>query len=414
MTGAGFEHTVEEVKKVLGSTPKFRSFLENRGIEVETKVSPTTGKKTPALAKTDPFMESLLEHEDELVRAAAEARLDVKSTILETRIRRFIKIANMFYQKMPIALRYYGADTTGRYSGTFKLNQQNLPRVGKKAKISDVLRKSLRAPEGYQVVVADLSGIEMRVNHFLWKVPYSTELWTNDPKADLYRAAGERWHGRAITDEERHVEKIKALGLGFGAGAATFKSVARVMGGLTLTDEEATAAVNSWRNMHHEIVNGWRTCHGALQQVLHGGRTLIDPWGMCSAEKGRIVTPKGQILYPSIHIENDPKTGKPEYWYGTGRNRARIYAGKVTENIVQHLARHVITDVMLAFAKTDLGKKYRLAHTVHDELVYVVKDKDAQDVLDQLQVIMRTPPQWWPELCTWSEGGLGQTYGDAK
>jgi hypothetical protein len=62
----------------------------------------------------------------------------------------------------------------------------------------------------------------------------------------------------------------------------------------------------------------------------------------------------------------------------------------------------------------EIGKHYPLAHMVHDELIYVVKDEDAQDVLNTLQGHMRTPPTWWPELVTWSEGDIAKTYGDAK
>jgi len=51
---------------------------------------------------------------------------------------------------------------------------------------------------------------------------------------------------------------------------------------------------------------------------------------------------------------------------------------------------------------------------VHDELVYVVPESLAQETLDMVQNIMRTPPTWWPELLTWSEGDIADTYGDAK
>jgi len=51
---------------------------------------------------------------------------------------------------------------------------------------------------------------------------------------------------------------------------------------------------------------------------------------------------------------------------------------------------------------------------VHDELVYVVPEDEAQDTLDSVQRIMRTPPTWWPELLTWSEGDIADTYGAAK
>jgi len=41
-----------------------------------------------------------------------------------------------------------------------------------------------------------------------------------------------------------------------------------------------------------------------------------------------------------------------EFVYGHGRNKARIYAGKIDENIVQHLARCVIADNALTVQET--------------------------------------------------------------
>ena len=122
----------------------------------------------------------------------------------------------------------------------------------------------------------------------------------------------------------------------------------------------------------------------------------------------------GMIRYPHLRKEYNEEDGREEWVYGEGRRKARIYAGKVTENIVQHLAREVICDNLLAVSKTPLGKKYPLVHTVHDELIYIVKDEDAQEMLDTVQEIMRSGVSWWKELITWSEGDIAQTYGAAK
>jgi len=181
---------IEESKKILASAPKFAKFLESKGVPVPMKESPSNPEKQiPALAKTDEEFLALQEHENIEIAAAASARLGVKSTILESRIEQFLRCGRACPRGMPIALNYYGADNTGRWSGTMKMNQQNLPRVNPKdSKPSDALRKCLRAPEGYKVVVADLSGIELRVNHFLWKEPESMRLFNQDPhKADLYK-----------------------------------------------------------------------------------------------------------------------------------------------------------------------------------------------------------------------------------
>ena len=84
------------------------------------------------------------------------------------------------------------------------------------------------------------------------------------------------------------------------------------------------------------------------------------------------------------------------------------------ENLVQSLARHVMTDAMLAYTMTELGKRYPISHTVHDEVIIVAKTEDAQDVLDQLQDCLRAPPTWWPELVTFSEGGYAPDYGSVE
>lgn len=412
---------IDNMRGMLASSAKFAAFLSFRGVDVPMKPSPTNPEKqTYALAKTDEAFLALQQHHDPVVAMAASTRLHVKSTILESRIESFLEVSRACGGKLPVALRYYGADTTGRWSGSMNLNQQNLPRIPRDRhgniipKPTNALRLSMRAPKGYMVVVADLSGIELRVNHFLWKTPYSMKLWGEDPEADLYRAAGALWYGCApeeITKDQRHLEKIKALGLGFGAGATTFREVAKLMGGIDLTEDASASAVMSWRGMHPEIVRGWKICHAALDAIDQGAEFAIDPWGMCVTTPEGIRTPRGVICYPALRKEVDPESGRIEWWYGEGRHKARIYAGKVTENIVQHLARNILADYALEIEKVT-GRVEQLG--VHDELVYVVPEAEAEQHLDIVQGVMRTPPTWWPELVTWSEGDVANSYGTAK
>ena len=317
---------------------------------------------------------------------------------------------------MPIPLKYYGADTTGRWSG-WGYNPQNLPRVNPYSpKPSDALRKSLVAPAGHKVVVADLSGIELRVNHFLWKVPASMELYQADPeKADLYKDFASKLYDvpvDQVTKVQRQVGKVAHLGLGFGAGHVTFQKVAKLMGGVDITEQESREIVETWRGSYSEIVRGWKTCHACLPTILRGATgASVDPWGMVTPTPEGLKTPKGLIRYPDLRIERNEDDNRKEFMYGNGRNKARIYAGKIDENIVQHLARCVIADNALTVQQvTGLNP----ALMVHDELVYVVPNEEAQGVLDTVQNVMRTPPNWWPELVTWSEGDIADTYGDAK
>jgi len=407
---------VEESKKILASAPKFAKFLISKGVPVPMKQSPSNPEKQiPALAKTDEEFLALQEHEDFEVAAAASARLGVKSTILESRIEQFLRCGRAIGGRMPIALNYYGADTTGRFSGTMKMNQQNLPRVNPKSpKPSDALRKCLLAPKGKKVVVADLSGIELRVNHFLWKEPDSMKLFQADPeKADLYKDFASKLYKKPwdeVTKAERQVGKVAHLGLGFGAGPATFQKVARLMGGVDLNLEESEEIVSKWRNEYGRIASGWRTCHDALPNIHYNHYNIdIDPWGLCKTAEGGIKTPLGMIRYPDLRQEINEEAGRTEWVYGHGRKKARIYGPKITENLVQHLAREALCDMMLK-----IQERYPIAHTVHDEVILVVDEDEAQEALEFMQGIMRGGVTWWPELITWSEGDIASDYGSAK
>ena len=411
------DENIAAVLKVLSSAAKFATFLQTLGVEVPLKVSPRTGKDIPALAKTDEDFLALQEHQDPVVASAAAARLDAKSTILQTRIQAFLAAAGAHPKsQVPIPLKYYGADTTGRWSG-WGYNPQNLPRVNPyNPRPSDALRKSLVAPPGHKVVVADLSGIELRVNHFLWQVPSSVAMFKADPeKADLYKDFASRLYNvpfDEVTKQQRQVGKVAHLGLGFGAGWKTFMTVAKVMGGVELDENESRDIVDKWRSQYYEITQGWRTCHNVLPTMMRGETGVaVDPWGMVVPTPVGLQTPKGIIRYPSLRTERNEDDNRMEFVYGHGRNKARIYAGKIDENIVQHLARCVIADNALTVQQiTGLNP----ALMVHDELVYVVPEDDAVRILDVVQQVMRTPPVWWPELITWSEGDIADTYGDAK
>jgi len=330
------EAVAEFIRSEMASAARFAKLLESCGVDVPMKPSPTNpDKQVPALAKTDEAFLKLQDHPAPLVAAAARTRLSVKSTILETRLEAFLRAGAACGGRLPVPLKYAGADTTGRWSGE-QYNCQNLPRISSgKPKPSDALRNSLKAPPGHKVVVADLSGIELRVNHFLWKVEDSMSMYAQDPEADLYRAFAAARYGitpEEVTKDQRQLAKVAQLGLGFGAGAATFRKVAKLMGGLELSEEEARDVVDSWRATYYNIVQGWRACHDALPHIRQGTATTIDPWGLCEVEREAVRLPSGRrIHYPGLHQERDDK-GKTEWWYGQGRHRARIYAGKIDEN----------------------------------------------------------------------------------
>lgn len=424
----------ESVRTELASAPKFAALLQRLGVDVPMKRSNTDETKLiPALAKSDEAFIALQTHDDPVVAAATMARLSAKSTLTETRIHAFQVAGQAAGGRLPLPIKYCGADTSGRDSGE-EYNPQNLPRINKKKpKPSDALRNSMRAPEGYAVIVADQSGIELRTSHTLAQVEESMALYRANPRADLYRAFGATLYHctpEEVDDVQRQACKVGQLQLQFGSGAKTYLHKARVDGGLKdMQLPEAESIVAGWRAKYSDICNMWQRGGEALKRIVRGEEWQIDPWGHMVTCAGGIRLRSGRLIrYPNLRYLNehavvreffkgewptdDEKVqSRVGWWYGTGRNSRRIYGAKVFQNGVQAIARDSIFDASVDYYR-DTGLRFNLR--THDELAYVVPQAKADHYLDLLQTKLRTSPKWWPELVVWSEGGIAQCYGAAK
>jgi DNA polymerase len=96
---------------------------------------------------------------------------------------------------------------------------------------------------------------------------------------------------------------------------------------------------------------------------------------------------------------------------GTGvvAGQSHLYGGKVTENVVQALARIVVSEQMVAIRNAG----YHVAFQVHDENVCVVPEHKAEQAMKDIVEIMSTAPDWAPDLPVACEAGVGLNYGDA-
>jgi hypothetical protein len=196
---------------LLRSNDKFAAILKLLGVTPPTKISPVTGKETYAFAKTDNGMIALQEHEDTAVQAVVAARLNVRSTIAETRAERFLSVARLPMisdsfgrNSLAVPLLYYGAHT-GRLSGFDKLNMQNLSRGSK-------LREAITVPVGKKMVVGDLSQIEARIAACLAGQMDLVRAFANDE--DVYCEFATKLYKRPITAAdyaERFVGKCTVL-----------------------------------------------------------------------------------------------------------------------------------------------------------------------------------------------------------
>jgi DNA polymerase I-like protein with 3'-5' exonuclease and polymerase domains len=61
-----------------------------------------------------------------------------------------------------------------------------------------------------------------------------------------------------------------------------------------------------------------------------------------------------------------------------------------------------------------IRKQYKVVHTVHDELVVIVDENQAEECLQFMLTTMRSSPAWWPEIRLWAEGDIADSYGQAK
>jgi len=404
---AELQHKKEQILKnfdgeVLRSNDKFAALLNDFGVTPPRKISPTTGKETWALAKTDEGFKELLEHEDENIQLLAAARLGVKSTIEETRTERFLGIASRGV--MPIPLRYYAAHT-GRWGGDDKINMQNLGRGSK-------LKDAIFAPAGYQIIDCDSSQIEARTLAWLAGQEDLIEAFENGE--DVYKIMASAIYVKAkedITKDERFVGKTTILGAGYGMGSKKFSSQLKTFG-VEVEEGEASRIVSVYRQTYPCIPTLWKEAAKVLDAIIDDSTCEFGKEGALYVEgKKGIRLPNGlYIKYPNLRKQTN-EDGKDEYVYDTKRGKTtipnRIYGGKVVENVCQALARIIVGEQMLMIAR-----KYKVVMTVHDAVACIVPDNEAKTGQEFVEMCMRMRPKWAQDLPLNCESGIGKTYGD--
>ena len=112
-----------------------------------------------------------------------------------------------------------------------------------------------------------------------------------------------------------------------------------------------------------------------------------------------------------IKFPTNPTVGQVYSYAGKPR---RLYGGALLENIIQALARIIITDAIVRIRHRLSGAGVHLALQVHDELVYIVPDHLVLAVKTILTEEMNRRPVWAPDLPLQSECEAGPSYGDCK
>lgn len=264
---------------MLASNDQFADLLVTMGCEPPLKKSKTTGKETYALAKNDALFQALLNSEREEVSLLCEARLKVKSTLERTRAQRFLEIAQR--GTLPVPLNYYGAHT-GRWAASrgSGINMQNMKR-------GSFLRKSILAPDGYQLVVCDLAQIEPRV--LAWLAGYEDVLEIFKSGGDPYALFARDMFSIPDLTKESHPDlrqSAKSAMLGcFGADTPVLTQ----RGWLPIVQVQATDTV--WDGEE------W-VCHQGV--VPQGEKEVLTARGISATSDHEILTERGWVGWSAV------------------------------------------------------------------------------------------------------------------
>ena len=315
--------------------------------------------------------------------------------------------------------------------------------------ISQLIRTSFIPSDGKIYAVCDFSAIEARV--LAWMAGEEWVLDTFRQGGDIYCAtASQMFHKpvekHGVNSELRQRGKVAVLALGYGGGVSALDK----MGGarLGMTEEEEADTVKMWRNANPGIVAFWGLVEKAAKEcIVYKTARKVETPHTCVTFRMEdstmtIELPSGRkICYPNaeLHFDNEwACTGQtaaqaatdssfikkekpalhPERHYMDkgasirfmGTNQAtrkwewiETWGGKLTENIVQAVARDCLAETMTNCM--DAG--FPVVFHIHDELVMEVP---SEDKLKEIQDIFAIVPKWADKLPLRGAGYTGNYY----
>lgn len=283
----------------------------------------------------------------------------------------------------------------------FEMNYGNVTQV-----LSELIRTAFVAKPGHTFHVCDFSAIEARVIAWIAGEQWVLDVFRNG--RDIYCETASRMFKVPVEKHGQNAElrqrgKVAVLALGYGGGVAALEA----MGGsrLGLTEAEEKDIVGKWRDSNPNIVKMWGIVEKAAISAIktgasitvHRGIVVARQWGMLT-----ITLPSGRtICYPRAKIgieKNDGWRGDHEIIEYEGLNQmtkkwgtVRTYGGKLTENIVQAVARDILGMVILRAKEKGLP----IVFHIHDEIVAEVeKDRPLSD----MEALFSEPIGWCRDL----------------
>lgn len=333
-------------------------------------------------------------------------------------------------------LQYCGAAQTGRFAGRL-VQLQNLPQnhmrglntarevviagdydefamdyADPSATLSELIRTSFIPAPGHVFHVCDFSAIEARV--IAWLAGETWVLDTFRSGGDIYCATASRMFGVPVEKHGQNAHlrqkgKIATLALGYQGGTGALVAMGAERMGLSET--ELRSIVSLWRRQCPHIVSLWHTIEDAAKTAILYPRTVTIHRGITlRLRRGVLVItlPSGRaICYPRAHVEEVDGETRITYERLNQTTRqwgkADTYGGKLTENVVQAIARDILALVILRAEDAGLPVVFH----VHDEIIV---DCPAATPLTDVERIFSASPSWAPSLPLRGAGYTGSFY----
>lgn len=269
--------------------------------------------------------------------------------------------------------------------------------------------------------MADYSAIEARVISWLAGEQWRLEVFKTHGK--IYEASASQMFGVPIEKikkgnpeyELRQKGKVAELALGYQGGPGALIQMGALDKGLT--EEELPEIVHRWRKSNGRIVDLWYTIQNCVIACLKTGTVQVMQKNIYfSIENGNlaITLPSGRKLFyiePRYSNSTSSFGGDSISYMGQNQTtkkweRIPTYGGKLTENIVQAIARDCLANGL----KNLVDNGYRALFHIHDEIISEVPKGNNKFSLEDAIKLMCKVPDWAEGLPLNADGFTSEYY----
>lgn len=382
---------------------------------------------------------------DKVEEGKAKRVLEIRQELSKTSVKKYAAMQSAVCNDSRVRglLQFYGANRTGRWAGRL-VQVQNLPRnhmemlelARKLVKarnvtalklifgnvpdtLSQLIRTAFIPSAGGRLAVLDFSAIEARVIAWLAQELWRLQVFSTHGK--IYEASASQMFGVPIEEigkgsDLRQKGKVAELALGYQGGSGALISMGAMDMGLS--EDELPEIVTRWRNANKRIVDLWYGLENAALEVMRMGQP-VGMRGLLIARESHLGTkqdfltiqlPSGRKLYYAQPFLRENDFGKEAlHYYGIDQKNKKwapisTYGGKLTENVVQAIARDCLAESLMRLATVG----FQTVMHIHDEVVMDVPSELVD--MDRFAEIMGAPISWAPGLPLRADGFVTDFY----